>query len=45
MMMNFMKCLGEIEMKHLDSALAQLDLNELEAYEESIELWTTYGGN
>jgi hypothetical protein len=45
MMMIFMKYLEEIEMKFLDNALDQLDLNELEAYEEAIELWITYGGD
>jgi hypothetical protein len=40
-----MKYLEEIEMKFLDNALDQLDLNELEAYEEAIELWITYGGD
>ena len=44
-MMNFMKYLEEIDMKLLDQALLQLDLNELEAYEEAIELWITYGGD
>jgi hypothetical protein len=34
-----------IDMKLLDQALAELDLNELEAYEETIELWITYGGD
>ena len=43
--MSFMKYLEEIEMRDLDSALSQLDLNELEAYEEAIELWITYGGD
>ena len=43
--MIFMKYLEEIEMKFLDNALDQLDLNELEAYEEAIELWITYGGD
>ena len=43
--MTFMKYLEEIEMKFLDNALDQLDLNELEAYEEAIELWITYGGD
>jgi hypothetical protein len=32
-------------MKLLDQALSELDLNELEAYEEAIELWITYGGD
>ena len=32
-------------MKLLDQALSQLTLNELEAYEEAIELWITYGGD
>jgi len=45
MMINFTKCLEEIEMRFLDNALSQLDLNELEAYEEALELWTTYGGS
>tara|TARA_R110002110_G_scaffold281492_1_gene496044 strand:- start:116 stop:253 length:138 start_codon:yes stop_codon:yes gene_type:complete len=45
MMINFTKCLEEIEMKLLDNALSQLDLSELEAYEEAIELWVTYGGD
>ena len=44
-MMIFMKYLEEIEMKYLDNALSQLDSNELEAYEEAIELWITYGGD
>ena len=44
-MMTFMKYLEEIEMKFLDEALSQLDLSELEAYEEAIELWITYGGD
>ena len=44
-MMSFMKYLEEIKMKFLDNALDQLDLNELEAYEEVIELWITYGGD
>ena len=45
MTMTFMKYLEEIKMKLLDHALLQLDLNELEAYEEAIELWITYGGD
>jgi len=32
-------------MKLLDQALSELDLNELEAYEEAIEMWITYGGD
>jgi hypothetical protein len=40
-----MKYLEAIEMKSLDEALSELDLNELEAYEEAIELWITYGGD
>ena len=44
-MMIFMKYLEEIEMKFLDGALSQLGLNEIEAYEEAIELWVTYGGS
>ena len=43
--MNFMKYLEEIDMKLLDQALSDLNLNELEAYEEVIELWITYGGD
>ncbi len=45
MMINFTKCLEETEMKLLDQALSELDLNEIEAYEEAIELWITYGGD
>ena len=44
MMINFTKRLEETEMKLLDQALSELDLNEIEAYEEIIELWITYGG-
>ena len=44
-MTNFMKCLEETKMKLLDQALSGLNLNELEAYEEAIELWITYGGD
>ena len=45
MMINFTKRLEETEMKLLDQALSELDLNEIEAYEEAIELWITYGGD
>ncbi len=45
MMINFTKRLEETEMKLLDQALSELDLNEIEAYEEVIELWITYGGD
>jgi|ETNvirenome_6_85_1030632.scaffolds.fasta_scaffold89631_3 hypothetical protein len=45
MMINFTKRLEETEMKLLDQALSELDLNEIEAYEEIIELWITYGGD
>ena len=44
-MTNCMKYLEEIEMKSLDEALSELDLNEIAAYEEAIELWITYGGD
>jgi len=44
-MINFTKRLEETEMKLLDQALSELDLNEIEAYEEIIELWITYGGD
>ena len=43
--MSFMKYLEEIKMKLLDQALSELDLNEIAAYEEAIELWITYGGD
>ena len=43
--MSFMKIMEEIKMRLLDQALAKLNLNELEAYEEAIELWITYGGD
>ncbi len=45
MTMIFTKYLEETKMKLLDRALLRLDLNELEAYEEAIELWITYGGD
>ena len=45
MIMIFMKYLEEIKMNYLDEALSELDLNEIEAYEEAIELWITYGGD
>ena len=45
MMMIFMKYLEEIKMNYLDEALSELDLNEIKAYEEAIELWITYGGD
>jgi hypothetical protein len=45
MIMISMRYLEEIEMKFLDSALSQLDLNDIAAYEEAIELWITYGGS
>jgi len=32
-------------MNYLDQALSELDLNEIKAYEEAIELWITYGGS
>jgi hypothetical protein len=40
-----MKYLEEIKMKYLDQALSELRLSEIEAYEEVIELWITYGGD
>lgn len=43
--MSFMKYLEEINMKLLDQALSDLNLNEIEAFEEAIELWITYGGD
>ena len=43
--MIFMKYLEEIKMNYLDEALSELDLNEIKAYEEAIELWITYGGD
>ena len=43
--MIFMKYLEETRMKYLDQALSELDLNEIKAYEEAIELWITYGGD
>ena len=45
MIMIFMKYLEEIKMNYLDEALSELDLNEIKAYEEAIELWITYGGD
>ena len=44
-MTNFMKYLEEIDMKLLDQALSDLNLNEIEAFEEIIELWIIYGGD
>ena len=32
-------------MKHLDEALQLLDHDDLQEYEEAIELWITYGGD
>ena len=45
MIMISMRYLEEIKMKFLDRALSQLDLNDIAAYEEAIELWITYGGS
>jgi len=45
MMMIFMKYLEEIKMNYLDEALSELDMNDIEAYEDAIELWITYGGS
>ena len=44
-MMIFMKYLEEIKMNYLDEALSELDMNDIEAYEDAIELWITYGGS
>jgi len=32
-------------MKPLDEALDELSTEEMEAFEEAIELWVTYGGD
>jgi hypothetical protein len=40
-----MKYLEEIKMNYLDEALSELDMNDIEAYEDAIELWITYGGS
>jgi len=32
-------------MKPLDEALDELSAEEMEAFEETIELWVTYGGD
>ena len=45
MIMIFMKYTEEIKMNYLDEALSELDLNEIKAYDEAIELWITYGGD
>jgi len=41
-----MEDLGKLDdVKHLDQALRAMEADEVDEYEEAVELWITYGGD